>query len=163
MSLGECFYIFLSVLDLRDEKGFFSEAEDSLHCTGRRMLTLRFSLVVCAASPCILFCLCLWVTVLVCIGSSYVRDRRLLRPQELPKYLFERTQRTPVGLWSVWVSCLRLRVALGEEWPFQRQWIFCLGRGIYIEHPAHHLPQPFSLCVRLFSLFSGSNPFFDSF
>lgn len=44
-------------------------------------------------------------------------------------------------------------VALGEEWPFQRQWISCLGKDSYLVHSTHHLTTLWIVCLCLFSLF----------
>lgn len=47
---------------------------------------------VCAASFCTPFCLCPWVTILVCIGSSPVRDRGVSGVAQV------HVEKIPVGL-----------------------------------------------------------------
>lgn len=54
---------------------FRGRGQYTLHWEENVDLEAFLSGVVCAPFPYIPFCLSLWVTVLVCIGSSYVRDK----------------------------------------------------------------------------------------
>lgn len=94
MSLG-----FISFLcpGLRDEKGAFAEAETCLHCMGLQWTLEAFLMEQCASSPYPSVPVSLGLSVLDCIGSSHVRNGRLLGCQELPNCLVERT---PVSLWD---------------------------------------------------------------